>query len=188
MRPTLATLLSLPALLLACNLATAADYQTVVTAYLIRDTLATSQNGGSQHALRANPGLGLGLAFDGGGSERLSLDYTDFDLGNNNSLQLLNLNLDHFFPAPGLPPAARLFVGGVAGIGRLDLTGEPGGKTATHGSLGLRLGGLWRLSPQLSLELGGRYLHTGLSARFSGGELAVNADTAVWLGLGWHLN
>ena len=178
-------------LLLACRLAVA-DYQTVLTAYAIQDTLSTSQSGGVHRHLQSNPGLGLGLALDGGGSERLSLDYTDFDLGNNDSLQLLNLNLDHFFPVPGLPPAARVFLGGTVGIGRLDLSGEAGGGTATGPSVGVRLGGAWQLNPQLSLELGARYLHTGLKAQLRGAagtaDFTVDADTGVWLGLSWHLN
>lgn len=158
-------------------------YTPVLGAFLINDRLALTQRSVNPVADSAT-GLGFGLALDGGGSTRLSLEYSDFDMGESRQLRLLDLNVDHFFTLASLPTALRPFAGLAAGYGRLDVA--PG--HSQQPALGLRVGGTWALDPRLALELGARYLHTGLVTHpAAGAEFAVNADSSLWLGLEYRL-
>lgn len=178
-------LLVLPGLALA-------DYRPVLIGYLIHNTLTSSGSGSSNASLGSSTGLGIGFALDGGGNERLSLDYTDFDLRNGNSLQLLDFNVDQFFQPQGLPAPLSLFAGASLGGGKLDLSGA-NGSSVTRANAGLRAGAAWRLDEHWGLELGARYLYTGLTAKINEGggqtgELRVKANTSTWLGLSYRFD
>jgi len=181
-------------LLLALSAAASADpaYTPVLGVFLINDQLSMSQQGIIPSSDSAT-GLGLGLMLDGGGNDRLGLQYTDFDMGDSRQLQLLDIDADHFFDVAALPAPLHPFAGVAAGYGRLDFPTEDGlsGARSERLTAGLRLGGTWQLNPRFALELGARYLHTGLSTHPGGGgagaEFAVNADTSLWLGLEYRL-
>jgi len=177
---------------LAGTAAADSAYTPVLGAYLINDQLTMSQHGVIPSDT-GTTGLGLGLLLDGGGNERLSAEYTDFDMGNKRQLQLIDIDVDHFFRLDSLPEPLRPFAGVAAGYGRLDFPAEDGlsGERSEHLSYGLRLGATWRINPKFDLEMGGRYLHAGLATHpagaATGAEFAVNADSSLWLGLEYRL-
>lgn len=170
-----------------------ADYQPTIGLYYVEHTLGTSFSGSGSKSVKSNPGVGILFGLDGGGGDRISLDAASFDLGNQDSLDLYTLNYDHFLSSlDGIPPELRFFVGGSVGYGKLDInpSGSLGGAKDSNISYGARLGADYRFTPQLSLELGVRYLYTDLKADLvgSGGtaRFAVKDDTSGWLGLNYR--
>lgn len=180
-------------LLIAAGTASAADYVPELSLSVINDQLDMVQRGTPDPVSDNATGLGFGLALDGGGDQRFSLEYASFDLNDSRQLRLLDASADQFFRFPSTPPALRFFAGASFGYGRLDVPAEAG-QGADHAGaavLGPRLGLSWQFQPRLALELGARYLYTGLTthpAAASGNpEFAVHADTSLWLGLIYRL-